>query len=296
VNTNADTNTCSDGNDCSTGDHCSAGVCTPTTGPNCNDNNPCTSDGCDVGTGNCQNANLPNTTKCDSGNKCLQPQTQTCTNGKCGGGTALNCDDNNPCTVDSCDVATGCVHTNADGSDCSDDNPCTQHDKCTGGTCAPGTALDCPPSDECHEAGSCDTTTAACSNPAKKDGAPCTGGTCKSAKCVPNGTGGTSAGGSGGGEVTGGTSSGGDAGAVETGGTAGTIDNGGTAGTVGSGTSGSDGTDAGPTNLYQRDPGGCACRTGTDRNHGTGTLLGVALAALALGRRRRLRGTSRPAR
>ncbi|MES1177064.1 MAG: hypothetical protein ABUL62_22270 [Myxococcales bacterium] len=104
-----DSNTCSDGNDCSTGDHCAAGVCMPTSGPNCNDMNPCTSDGCDVATGKCQNEKLADTAKCDTGNKCLQGQ--TCTDGKCGGGTPLDCDDGKTCTTDSCDPAVGCMHS-----------------------------------------------------------------------------------------------------------------------------------------------------------------------------------------
>jgi hypothetical protein len=273
LHVNDDSNTCSDGNDCSLGDHCSNGACTPTSGPNCADTNPCTADGCDVGTGGCIHPKVTDDTSCSTGDKCVQGQ--TCTNGQCGGGTPLDCDDGKPCTVDSCDSATGCVHTNAVGTDCTDNNPCTQGDHCSGGACVPGTGLDCPPSDECHDAGTCNTSTGTCTNPPKSDGEPCTGGSCQNARCVPNATGGAGGAGGAGGSSRGGSSTAGgtSSGGTHTGGSAG-------ASRGGNGNTGGVVSDAGmdASDLYQRTPGGCACRVATDRPGGTsGALFGVAL-------------------
>jgi MYXO-CTERM domain-containing protein len=176
------------------------------------------------------------------------------------------------------------VHTNTDGATCTDANPCTQNDQCAAGVCVPGTALDCPPSDECHESGTCDTTSGTCSNPAKKDGAACTGGSCKNAKCVSDGSGATSAGGAAG-DGTGATGPG-EGGAPDGGGSGGTISGGGTgAGTTGGTVGDVGGNEA--SQLYSRNPGGCACRTGTGQRGGTSALIGLALAAFALQRRRR---------
>ena len=66
----------------------------------------------------------------------------TCANGVCESGTALDCDDANPCTDDSCDTASGCVYVN-NTDPCEDGDPCTQGDVCSDGSCVPGTALDC---------------------------------------------------------------------------------------------------------------------------------------------------------
>lgn len=232
---------------------------------------------------------------CDDGNDCT---TDSCTNGgcvhtpiadmsscgKCGGTPPPSCDDKNPCTTDSCNPPTGCAHANADGTSCNDNNPCTQNDQCSGGVCTPGTPLACPASDDCHQAGTCDTTSGTCTNPPVKDGAACTGGSCKSAKCVPNGSGGSS----------GGVAAGG---ATNSGGTGGSdIDSGvASAGRGGDGSSGSSALGAsGSTNLYARDPGGCACRVGSNGEHGTRSLVGVAMALLLSLRRRRRRAPSLP--
>jgi hypothetical protein len=73
-------------------------------GVSCNDANVCTTDTCDEMTG-C--AHLNNTLPCDDGNACTT--SDTCSNGTCVSGAALNCDDGDICTADACDPATGCT-------------------------------------------------------------------------------------------------------------------------------------------------------------------------------------------
>ncbi len=63
--------------------------------------------------------------ECDDGTVCNG--IETCTNGTCGAGTALNCDDLNECTTDTCDPTAGCQHA-----------PVTDGTLCTGGTCTGG--------------------------------------------------------------------------------------------------------------------------------------------------------------
>ncbi len=74
---------------------------------------------------------------------------------------------------------------------CDDGNACTQ-DSCVDSKCAhAATPLVCQASDACHDAGSCDPATGACSNPAKLDGSACddgdqcTGGdSCQAGSCT----------------------------------------------------------------------------------------------------------------
>jgi hypothetical protein len=85
-----------------------------------------------------------------------------------------------------CNPATGAC-TNpaaADGTTCNDGNACSQTDTCQAGTCAGGNPLVCAPSHQCHIAGSCDTTTGACSNPAAANGTSCDDGNA----CTPSDT------------------------------------------------------------------------------------------------------------
>src|SRR3989442_1225540 len=58
-----------------------------------------------------------------------------------------SCDDGNPCTIDECSPA-GCTHT----------------------------PVVCAAADQCHDPGTCNPATGACSNPAKPDGAACNDG------------------------------------------------------------------------------------------------------------------------
>src|SRR5437762_2110480 len=65
-----------------------------------------------------------------------------------------------------CDTSTGvCSNPNAaNGTACSDGNACTQTDTCQNGTCTGSNPVVCTALDQCHVAGSCDTSTGVCSN------------------------------------------------------------------------------------------------------------------------------------
>jgi RHS repeat-associated protein len=104
----------------------------------------------------------------------------------------------NSCTVPGCTTAT-IVRTSPacnpcsgqpDGTACNDGNACTQGDTCQSGSCQAGAPVTCTASDQCHDVGTCNTSTGACSNPAKANGASCNDGnactqtdTCQSGSC-----------------------------------------------------------------------------------------------------------------
>ncbi|HVN86324.1 MAG TPA: hypothetical protein VMW17_15935 [Candidatus Binatia bacterium] len=77
-----------------------------------------------------------------------------------------------------------------DGTTCDDGDPCTQTDTCQGGVCVGSSPVTCTASDQCHIAGTCDTFSGLCSNPAANDGASCDDGdactqtdTCQAGVC-----------------------------------------------------------------------------------------------------------------
>jgi hypothetical protein len=96
----------------------------------------------------------------------------------CGaGGDACDpCDDANPCTQDRCDEA-ACAHTTtADGSACDDDSFCTTDDRCEAAVCR-GTARSCDDRDPCTD-DRCDDAASLCVS----DATTCAiGGTCLAA-------------------------------------------------------------------------------------------------------------------
>jgi cysteine-rich repeat protein len=123
----------------------------------------------------------------------------------CGNGIVQGneeCDDGNTaagdgcsptCQIESCHSCSGqpsvCTAL-ADSTACDDHSACTTNDTCTGGICS-GTATTCTASDQCHDAGTCDPLTGACSNPAKLDGTGCDDGNgctqgdgCQAGACV----------------------------------------------------------------------------------------------------------------
>jgi hypothetical protein len=140
--------------------------------------------------------------------------------GYCGAGVTVGaaCDDGDPCTTNdacqadgscagspivcqpldqchdagTCDPATGQCSNPAklDGSGCDDGDACTFSAACYGGVCIATSVTICTALDECHDAGTCDPATGACSNPAKLDGAPCSLGSCQNGVCQASGTGG----------------------------------------------------------------------------------------------------------
>ena len=101
---------CTDGNVCTTGDICNGGACVTNGFLDCEDDNPCTQDSCDPDAG-C--VNLPTAGSCTDNDVCTEDD--SCLNGQCIPGPAVNCDDGNICTDDSCEPQTGCAYSIQDG-------------------------------------------------------------------------------------------------------------------------------------------------------------------------------------
>ena len=156
----------------------------------CDDNNPCTVDNCGGGDG-CQYTNKEG--DCDADDSVCTVQ-DTCKDGKCAPGKALDCDDKNPCTADKCDPKLGCQYEPLTGPICNaDDNECTQSDACKEGVCTPGQKKSCESGDECVT-GKCSVTTGKCSYTFQtglpcNDGNPCTSSeTCQNDTCKGDAT------------------------------------------------------------------------------------------------------------
>lgn len=176
---------CNDGNACTESDTCLNGVCggTAMVCPPAPD--ACHQAGtCNVVNGACSYVAKPNGTACDDGNACTV--SDACTAGTCKG-AAVVCQPVDSChDAGTCDPATGlCSHPpKADDTACDDGNGCTQTDLCEMGVCTGMDPVVCMPADMCHDAGTCDPVTGACSNPPKPDDTPCTDGT----ECTMNDT------------------------------------------------------------------------------------------------------------
>ncbi|MFO0592891.1 MAG: DUF4215 domain-containing protein [Polyangiaceae bacterium] len=139
------------------------------------DGNACTDDACAQGSP--IHPAKPTGAGCDDGNACTQ--TDTCKYGSCTGGNPKSCPASDPChDAGACDPATGLCGSpmKPNGAPCDDGDACTQTDACAAGVCTGGNPKTCTASDACHDAGSCDPATGACSNPVKADGASCDDG------------------------------------------------------------------------------------------------------------------------
>lgn len=174
----ADGTQCDDGNLCTASSTCQAGLCT---GPTkvCTALDACHDVGtCNTSTGQCSNPVKVSGTACDDLNACTQ--TDACNStGTCVGSNTITCSALDQCHVAGlCNPSTGtCSNPNKpDGTGCNDSNPCTQTDGCVSGTCVGGNPVVCPPPDQCHNAGQCDTTTGVCTYQAKTDGTACSDG------------------------------------------------------------------------------------------------------------------------
>lgn len=115
---------------------------------------------------------------CDAdGNLCTA--NDSCVAGACVAGAAVACPAADDCKLEGvCDPSTGaCQETlKADASPCNDGNACTQTDACQAGVCTGTNPKVCTATDQCHDAGTCDAASGACSNPAKADGSTCNDG------------------------------------------------------------------------------------------------------------------------
>ncbi|MDC0678921.1 FG-GAP repeat domain-containing protein [Sorangium atrum] len=98
----------------------------------------------------------------------------------------MTCTASDQCHVaGTCDPQTGlCSNPVApDGAGCDDGDACTPTDTCQAGTCTSGNPVTCTASDECHVAGTCDSSSGVCSNPNAPDGIYCSTGICETGAC-----------------------------------------------------------------------------------------------------------------
>lgn len=119
---------CGDGDLCTVADSCWAGSCKAGPAKLCEATAPCQSASCASQSGACATVDLSG--PCTGTDACLVGQ--TCQDGQCGGGTAIDCDDGNPCTSEGCLPASG-LCTSAwqpDGS------PCGSYQACSAGVCS----------------------------------------------------------------------------------------------------------------------------------------------------------------
>ena len=171
---------CSDGNACTRTDSCQAGACVGANPVVCTALDQCHLAGvCSPASGACTNPPAADGTMCSDGNACTR--IDACHAGTCFGLNPVVCPAPDQCHVAGvCDPASG-VCSNppvANGTSCTDGNACTQADTCQAGACASGSPVTCTALDQCHLAGTCDTATGACSNPAKVGGSTLCGTVC----------------------------------------------------------------------------------------------------------------------
>ena len=171
---------------CTIADECVAGAF-------CTDGFCCSSSACGAckacgATGACQN---------DDGNACPSPDLCHPAAGICSGGACVStpktCTALDQCHVaGTCNPATGLCSNPAatNGTSCNDGDKCKTSETCQSGVCSGGISTACQPLDQCHVAGTCDSTTGACSNPAATNGTSCNDGnkctngeTCSSGTC-----------------------------------------------------------------------------------------------------------------
>jgi RHS repeat-associated protein len=192
----ADGTPCDDRNACTRADTCQSGVCVGSNPITCTAQDQCHVAGtCDSTTGACTNPPVPDGAACNDGNACSR--TDTCQGGVCAGSSFVTCAAQDQChSAGRCDPATGaCTNpVSQDGTACNDGNPCTRNDTCQAGTCAGGSAVTCTALDQCHDMGTCNPATGACTNPFKSDGTACDDGnactltdTCQLGICIGSG-------------------------------------------------------------------------------------------------------------
>ena len=176
---------CTDGNACTKTDTCQGGVCTGANPVVCTAVNSCHTAGtCNPSTGGCTNPEKANGTACNDGNACTL--TDTCQGGFCFGDNPKVCPAANQCQYGACNTVNGSCSSVAlpNGTGCNDGNACTQVDSCQAGACTGSSPISCAATDACHDDGTCDTSTGACSSPRKPDGTACPSGICSSGACI----------------------------------------------------------------------------------------------------------------
>ena len=103
---------------------------------------------CEPATGACSMVATNAGNPCDDDDLCTWGD--TCQDGVCAAGPALNCNDGNLCTDDSCDPLAGCQNADNDAP-CSDGDLCTDDDICGGGECQPGAEVVCDDGNDCTD-------------------------------------------------------------------------------------------------------------------------------------------------
>ena len=181
---------CNDNNACTQTDTCFNGTCVGANPVVCTASDQCHVAGiCDPMTGTCSNPAAPEGRPCDDGDACT---TTECRSGSCTVVGQVGCVASDQChAVGTCNPATGICSNplQPDSSPCDDGDACTVGDVCVGGSCRPGSAVDCSAvSTICAEGyctnGTCATRPrnegGACSAPGTDPCRPsfCRGGTC----------------------------------------------------------------------------------------------------------------------
>ena len=180
-----DENKCLDDDVCNGVEYCDNSVCKKGEPLDCDDDNLCTNESCDAIGGCIVTDNDENS--CDDGDVCNGAE--TCSQGNCNAGEALECDDSNPCTDDTCNPTDGCVFTNNDGNSCDDDDACNGAETCGEGVCLLGQSLVCDDQNDCTD-DSCNPATGCLHTlnqaPCDDDDACTTGDQCNMGKCIPS--------------------------------------------------------------------------------------------------------------
>ncbi len=194
----ADGAPCNDGRTCFGPDVCTGGVCG---GPKvtCDDGVACTTDSCSEQLGGCTSTTTSackctTSADCNDGNACNGVETCDLQTLQCKAGTPVDCSTlSDACNLGACSPATGkCgASPKADGSACNDGDLCTAASSCQAGACKGSSPVSCVASDQCHDAGACNSATGVCSNPAKGNGSACNDGnactktdSCQSGVCT----------------------------------------------------------------------------------------------------------------
>src|SRR5439155_2300 len=181
------------GDACTTGDMCLAGSCMPGAPVVCSALDQCHDAGtCDPSTGVCSNPDMLDGTACDDGDACTVGD--MCEGGHCGAGKPVPCVAQDQChDAGTCNPATGACSNpaKASGTTCNAGDAWTGADAGEAGTCTGANAVTCTAEDQCHDAGTCNPSTGACSNPAKPNGTTCDDGdactrtdTCEAGTCT----------------------------------------------------------------------------------------------------------------
>lgn len=177
---------CDDHNACTVGERCRNNRCTGGTVVVCAASDQCHSAGtCNATTGACSNPAKANGASCNDGNACTTGD--ICQSGVCVGGSPVVCT-----SIDQCHLAGTCVPSTGtcsspvktNGSACNDANACTRNDVCQNGVCVGGNPVVCSALDQCHTAGTCNTSSGVCSSVPLPNGTACSGGTCQGGICV----------------------------------------------------------------------------------------------------------------